>query len=220
MTIKEKIAALFSSTPKVDVKAEAETKLETVESKFANIKSADGSLIFQITEDLVEGAKVEVVNTDGSLTNPNSTGQPMDIALEGGKTITIDADGIITAIQDSPAAPQDENLETDKPTETPKENLEVEALIERLSNLETNFEALIAKLSEHNTELSAVKEENKNLKTVNEQLSKKPLVEPTNFKKFDEEIKTPSLNTNKKPKVNVELLAHVRTLAENAKNNK
>ncbi len=62
--------------------------------KFKDAKTSEG-LILKISDDLVIGAKVEIVNEDGTLTIPLD-GKGGDLTLEDGSIVTVDEAGLIT----------------------------------------------------------------------------------------------------------------------------
>lgn len=156
-----------------------------VEVKLKDVKAQDGSVL-RITEDLIVGAKVEVINEDGTLSVPTTP----EITLEDGTVILIDENGIITEVKAVDAAPEAGNDKEAVPANKEAEDYSTrfETLEGQVSELFEAVSLLIDLAKSQNSNMDVVKAENTELKKQNQELSKKASAPAANFKKFEQTV--------------------------------
>lgn len=203
MTLIEKIKALFAAP--------------IAEAKFLDAKLVDGTVIRTDAEEFKVGDQLYVITEAGEKVNaPEGMHE-----LEDGTVIVVDAEGKITevrkpevAVEEAAVEPKKEEMadapaaETEAPTQDAAEGDAVKMLEERVTKLEEALMMLLNEMDMKKTEMSSVKAENEALKLKNEELSKAPIVKPTETKRF-EKIMTES---NKQSKVNADLLGKISAI--------
>lgn len=157
----------------------------TEQVNFKDTKLQDGSTV-RITEDLIVGAKVEVINEDATLSIPSAG----DLTLEDGTIVSVDENGIITEIA-SPEAEAEEGEEMAAETPAPVETIskdEFSALSIKVDELFAAVDMIVKAISGNKNEMSSLENENKDLKAKNEELSKLASAPEVNHKKFERTI--------------------------------
>lgn len=208
MTLIEKIKALFAES---NIEATAETE------KFLDAKLVDGTIIRTDAEEFKPGDKLFVITEDGEKVQAP---EGMHETTEG-MVIVVDAEGTITEVRkpevETEETPSEEKMKSEVETkmeeapvkeEKTAEPTEMEVLASRVQKLEEALAMLVSEMEMKKTEMSELTKENEALKIKNEELSKAPIVKPTETKRFEKVLK----ETNKETKVNAELLSKISAI--------
>lgn len=185
---------------------------------FKDDKLADGSTI-RATPDLSVGAKVEIINEDGSLIPAYNADQP-ELTLADGSVISLDENSIILEIATPEAEAEVVEVEEMKESAPVAETPKVDDNQKRFEEIEGKLEVLaqsILKMAQafegKQTQMKAIQKENDELKTKNIELSKKAAAPAANFKKFEKPEPV-----NKIIKTNT-LLEQIKALKDSKENN-
>ena len=171
MNIIQKIKELFSDT----------VATATAEAKFKDAKTQDGQIL-KITDDLVIGAKVEIVSEDGTLT-PAPAG---DITLDDGTVLSIDDKGTIAEIATQAQEAGESEMATAPNEVSTADNDRFVALEKEVATLKEALNMIVDGLKNNNTQMESVKAENAKLKT---EMSKVKAAPTASFKKTVEKPK-------------------------------
>ena len=104
---------------------------ETVEAAFLDVKTTEG-VVLRVSE-VKEGEVVTIISEDGEAVSGAA-----EYVLEDGNTISVDAEGVIVSVMETPTEEKEVAEEMSE---------EVNPLEERISNLEQGIEKLLAGFS-------------------------------------------------------------------------
>jgi len=104
---------------------------ETVEAAFLDVKTTEG-VVLRVSE-VKEGEVVTIISEDGEAVSGAA-----EYVLEDGNTISVDAEGVIVSVMETPTEEEEVAEEMSE---------EVNPLEERISNLEQGIEKLLAGFS-------------------------------------------------------------------------
>lgn len=147
---------------KITINKNTNTNMTKVKMN-AEIKTADGVVLYTTADGFVEKAEVFVVDADGNQT-PATDG---DIVLENGATITV-KDGIITAVVEPAAASED------KPKDTPEETTKMAITPEDIQAVADALKIgdMIATINDLSERVAKLEGSNEEMKKANEELTK------------------------------------------------
>ena len=152
---------------KIRVMLGMEAEAEAVSVELAEITLVDGTVV-KVEGELAEGKALVVVTEEGEIPAPEGIHESSD-----GKLITVDAEGMITAVEDKPVEQEVQEMESEEPiSEEPKSNPEevsfsedflaqvaglITPLSERLDAIEAKFSGLSSEFQEFSAQPAADK---------------------------------------------------------------
>lgn len=180
---------------KITINKNTNTNMTKVKMN-AEIKTADGVVLYTTADGFVEKAEVFVVDADGNQT-PATDG---DIVLENGATITV-KDGIITAVIEPATASEDKPK--DKPEDTTKMAItpeDIQAVADALK-----ISDMVAMLNDLSERVAKLEGSNEEMKKANEELTKANTEMAAKFSKLPGSTTSATDKTDTKEVVNTRM---------------
>ena len=157
----------FEALTKIRVMLGMEAEAEVKSVELAEVTLVDGTVV-KVEGELAEGKMLVVVTEEGEIPAPEGIHETSD-----GKLITVDAEGMITAVEDKPVEEVEQEMEAEEPiSEQPESNpnevsfsedflAQVAGLItpltERLDAIEAKFSGLSSEFQEFSAQPAADK---------------------------------------------------------------